>query len=168
MAFQCVCGGVFKPHAHVERGHNTSMAFEHLLATGVTSLYSFFLSFVSLSAKENRDCGEAGSLAAVRHPVLHIGTTDHFQVAFPLLLPILPCFIKRRHQAKRYLRLPLPKHFTLARQRQAFCIVYRNLRQSKAERISTDLQGAELTWLAVHHAKNLPGNANVNQGFQKS
>lgn len=103
MAFQCACGGVSKPHAHVEHGHNTSMAFEHLLATGVTSLYSFSLSFVSLSAKENRDCREAGSLVAVRHPVLHIGTTDHFQVAFPLLLPILPCFIKEEAPGQKVL-----------------------------------------------------------------
>lgn len=110
---------------------------------GVTFLLFFSFSFVSSFTKESMNCREMGSFIAVQCLSLPHGHHIPFKGACALLLPLLPCHVRRMHQAKRFWRLPLPKQFTPARQRQ-----------SKAEWSSSmDFQGAELTWLAVHRAK---------------
>lgn len=110
---------------------------------GVTSLSFFSFSFVSSLQKRIWTVERWDPSLQFSALVFHMGTIYHFKGACALLLPLLPCHVRRMHQAKRYWRLPLPKQFTPARQRQ-----------SKAEWSSSmDFQGAELTWLAVHHAK---------------
>lgn len=147
MVFQRICDAVPKSHAHTVKGSTRSACTTADMATSHEWLLKlfprqrchfsivFFFLLCKLITKENMNCGEMGSFIAVQCLSLPHGHHIPFKGACALLLPLLPCHVRRMHQAKRYWRLPLPKQFIPARQRQ-----------SKAEWSSSmDFQGAELT-----------------------
>ena len=157
----------FPPHrrasATAEYGHISSMVSERLLpASGVTSLFSFSLSFGSLFTKGVVDWREAGSLIAVRCPIPPHGHYWSFHRFFSLLSGGCTRLSTELLEASSF-----PKHFTLAGQKQAFFEQHTGSpRQSKAEWSNRmDFQGAELTQLAVHHTKNLLQSADLNKGL---
>lgn len=112
--------------ATAEYGHHSSMVSEHLLpASGVTSLFSLSLSFVSLCTKGNMDWTEAGSLIAVRCPVSPYRHYWSFQRFFSFFFPALSGGCTRL--STLLLEAPsFPKHFIPVRPMQAvFCGVHR-------------------------------------------